>query len=86
MNNKEFCEILKISEPTLYNWKKEKPYLYTIVMDFKRDNLDDKEKITIEEELLKYFKTLSKIEKEFYLSDIKTRALKKELKKKDMDE
>mgnify|MGYP000850654192 FL=1 len=50
MNNKEFCEILKISEPTLYNWKKEKPYLYAIVMDFKRDNLDDKEKITIEEE------------------------------------
>ena len=77
MNNKDFCEILKISEPTLYNWKKEKEYLYSIVMNYKKEHFDNKGQETIEDELLKYFKNLSKIEKEFYLSDIKARILKK---------
>nr|WP_315111925.1 hypothetical protein [uncultured Campylobacter sp.]DAP40920.1 MAG TPA: MerR HTH family regulatory protein [Inoviridae sp.] len=81
MNNKDFCEILKISEPTLYNWKKEKEYLYNIVMNYKKEHFDNKGQETIEDELLKYFKNLSKIEKEFYLSDIKARILKKEIDK-----
>ncbi|WP_298053584.1 hypothetical protein [uncultured Campylobacter sp.] len=81
MNNKDFCEILKISEPTLYNWKKEKEYLYSIVMNYKKEHFDNKGQETIEDELLKYFKNLSKIEKEFYLSDIKARILKKEIDK-----
>jgi len=81
MNNKDFCEILKISEPTLYNWKKEKTYLYDIIMNFKKEHLDNKEQESIEDELLKYFNNLSEVEKEFYLSDIKARVLKKKLEK-----
>ena len=50
-------------------------------MNYKKEHFDNKGQETIEDELLKYFKNLSKIEKEFYLSDIKARILKKEIDK-----
>ncbi|AQW80948.1 hypothetical protein [Campylobacter pinnipediorum] len=81
MNNKEFCEKLNISEPTLYNWKKDKPFLYKIVMEYKDKNEDKKENLSKNEILLKYFNNLSELEKDYYISEITARALKKEIDK-----
>ncbi|MBP1680055.1 MAG: hypothetical protein H6Q35_394 [Proteobacteria bacterium] len=76
----DFCKFLGISTPTIYNWKKEKPNLYTIVMNYKEEKLNNLSKE--EEEILKLFKTLEQKEKEYYILDIKTRIAKKELDKK----
>lgn len=81
MNNKEFCEKLNISEPTLYNWKKDKPFLYQIVMEYKENKIDKKENLSKIDTLLKYFNNLSELEKDYYISEITTRVLKKELDK-----
>ncbi|QKF64683.1 hypothetical protein [Campylobacter corcagiensis] len=83
MNNKEFCEKLNISEPTLYNWKKDKPFLYKIVMEYKNENLEKNKNLSKIDELLKYFNDLSILEKEYYLSEIKARVLKKQIENKE---
>ena len=76
MNVKEFCNFLNISEPTIYNWRADKPNLYKIVMEYKKEKIDNADNLS---EILKYFNKLSEKEKEFYLADIKARILKKEL-------
>ena len=76
MNIKEFCNFLNISEPTIYNWRADKPNLYKIVMEYKKEKIDNADNLS---EILKYFNKLSEKEKEFYLADIKARILKKEL-------
>ena len=83
MNNKEFCEKLNISEPTLYNWKRDKPLLYKIVMEYKNNNLDKNKDLSEIDELLKYFNDLSILEKEYYLSEIKAKVLKRKIENKD---
>lgn len=77
MTIRELCKYLNITTPTLYNWKKEKPNLYNIVMNFNREisnNLNNKE-----EEIIKLFRQLEEKEKEYYIADIKARILKKEI-------
>lgn len=76
----DFCKFLGISTPTIYNWKKEKPNLYKIVMNYKEEKLNSLNKE--EQEILKLFKELNQQESEYYISDIKTRILKRELDKK----
>ena len=76
----DFCKFLGISTPTIYNWKKEKPNLYRIVMNYKEEKLNNLNKE--EQEILKLFKELNEQESEYYISDIKTRILKRELDKK----
>lgn len=77
MNNKELCEYISITEPTIYAWKKNKPNLYNILMNFKKQNLNT---LSIEEkEILKLFNKLSEMEKEMYYSEIKARILRKEI-------
>ena len=76
MNLKEFCNFLNISEPTIYNWRADKPNLYKIVMEYKKEKIDNADNLS---EILKYFNKLSEKEKEFYLADIKARILRKEL-------
>lgn len=83
MNNKEFCEKLNISEPTLYNWKRDKPILYKIVMEYKNNNLDKNKDLSEIDELLKYFNDLSILEKEYYLSEIKAKVLKRKIENKE---
>lgn len=83
MNNKEFCEKLNISEPTLYNWKRDKPFLYKIVMEYKNNNLDKNKNLSEIDELLKYFNDLSILEKEYYLSEIKAKVLKRKIENKE---
>lgn len=83
MNNKDFAKKLNISEPTLYNWKKEKPFLYQIVMQYKDKYLKNNNNLNNfskkEKEFLEYFNKLNDIEKEYYIADIKARILKKEI-------
>lgn len=77
MTIRELCKYLNITTPTLYNWKKETPNLYNIVMNFNREisnNLNNKE-----EEIIKLFRKLEEKEKEYYIADIKARILKKEI-------
>ena len=76
MNVKEFCNFLNVSEPTIYIWRADKPYLYKIVMEYKKEKIDNAVNLS---EILKYFNKLSEKEKEFYLADIKARILRKEL-------
>lgn len=79
MNNKEFTEFLGISEPTLYNWKKEKPNLYKIVMKYKNGNLNNNSEKN--NDLLKLFECLSDDEREMYAHEIKARILRKKIDK-----
>ncbi|WP_096023884.1 hypothetical protein [Campylobacter lanienae] len=76
MNLKEYCKFLNISEPTIYNWKNDKPNLYKIVIEYKKEKIDNENNLS---EILKYYNLLSEKEKEYYLSDIKARVLKKEI-------
>lgn len=76
MNLKEYCKFLNISEPTIYNWKSDKPNLYKIVIEYKKEKIDNENNLS---EILKYYNLLSEKEKEYYLSDIKARVLKKEI-------
>lgn len=76
MNLKEYCKYLNISEPTIYNWKSDKPNLYKIVIEYKKEKIDNENNLS---EILKYYNLLSEKEKEYYLSDIKARVLRKEI-------
>lgn len=76
MNLKEYCKFLNISEPTIYNWKNDKPNLYKIVIEYKKEKIDNENNLS---EILKYYNLLSEKEKEYYLSDIKARVLKKQI-------
>lgn len=81
MTIRELCNYLNITTPTLYNWKKEKPNLYKIVMNFKENSdnsLDKKEQI-----LLKLFRQLENLEQEYYISEINTKVLKRKLERKE---
>lgn len=77
MTIRELCEYINITTPTLYNWKKEKPNLYKIIENFNSENNDNLDKK--EQEFIKLFRQLNEKEKEYYLSDMNARILKKEL-------
>ena len=47
MNLKEYCKYLNISEPTIYNWKSDKPNLYKIVIEYKKEKIDNENNLTI---------------------------------------
>jgi len=79
MNIENFCKYLGISKPTIYNWRREKPNLYEIVMKFKNNELNNL--TNNNEKIVKLFDQLNEKEKEFYITDIKARILKKELDK-----
>ncbi|WP_169940140.1 TetR/AcrR family transcriptional regulator [Campylobacter sp. RM15925] len=75
MDKKEIAKIIKKDITTLYNWEKRNPELYKAVYEyFNGIQLNNDEK-----EILELFKKLNKTEKEYYITDIKLRILKKEL-------
>ncbi|WP_122871248.1 histidine kinase [Campylobacter showae] len=75
MEKKEIAKVIKKDITTLYNWEKRNPELYKAVYEyFNGIQLSDDEKI-----LLELFKKLNNTEKEYYITDIKLRILKKEL-------
>lgn len=76
MDKKEIAKLLKIEIRTLYNWEKNRKDLYNFIIENTSKN---KENNSEYDELLKYFKQLTEKEKNYYLSDIKARILKKEI-------
>lgn len=75
MEKKEIAKVIKKDITTLYNWEKRNPELYKAVYEyFNGIQLSDDEKI-----ILELFKKLNNTEKEYYITDIKLRILKKEL-------
>lgn len=75
MEKKEIAKVIKKDITTLYNWEKRNPELYKAVYEyFNGIQLNDDEKI-----ILELFKKLNNTEKEYYITDIKLRILKKEL-------
>jgi sensory box/GGDEF domain/HD domain protein len=75
MDKKEIAKIIKKDIKTLYNWEKQNPTLYKIIDEY----LSEKTKNPQETELLELFHKLNEKEKEYYITDIKLRVLKKEL-------
>lgn len=83
MTQKELAERIRITTKTLQNYesgstKPNKAILDEILRILEISENSEKEKEQ-ENELLKYFRKLNEIEKEFYIADIKTRILKKEI-------
>ena len=78
MDKKEVAKFIKKDIKTLYNWEKENPNLYKIIEFYfqKYKEINPKFK-----ELKELFSQLSELEQEYYISDIKTRILKKEIEK-----
>ncbi|MGP1532949.1 MAG: hypothetical protein ACTTJF_02650 [Campylobacter sp.] len=75
MDKKEIAKVIKKDITTLYNWEKRNPELYKAVYEyFNGIQLSDDEKL-----LLELFKKLNNTEKEYYITDIKLRILKKEV-------
>lgn len=80
MNNKELAKFLDISEQALYKWRKQRENLYKIAMFYKESinndlvGKDEKTKL-----LFTYFEKMNEKEKDYYLSDMQTRILKKEI-------
>jgi len=66
---------LKIGKSTLYQWKKTRPELHNFLIN-NFQNIENEEK----EEIVKLYEELSKEEKEYYLTEIKARVLRKKLK------
>lgn len=83
MTNNELCMFIDTSLQTLYNWKKNKPNLYQIVMDFKNNTskVSNNYNMNEKEELYKLIEQLSEEEKEYYTAVIKADILRKKLNK-----
>ncbi|ANE35832.1 hypothetical protein CIG11343_0795 [Campylobacter iguaniorum] len=76
MDKKEVAKYIGKDIKTLYNWEKTNKNLYKIIETFFQKNNEINPKI---KELNEYFLKLSDKEQDFYISDIKTRLLKKEI-------
>ncbi|WP_226995935.1 TetR/AcrR family transcriptional regulator [Campylobacter pinnipediorum] len=77
MDKKEIAKIIKKDITTLYNWEKRNPELYKAVYEyFNGIQLTEDEKKIIE-----LFNKLNNKEKEYYVSEITARILKKEIDK-----
>lgn len=83
MTNAEIAKKLKIAEKTIYNWRKNRKELFEVIEDGL--NLkENKESIYVNntyKELIDLLEKLSQLEIQYYISDIKTRILKKEIDK-----
>lgn len=76
MNKKKIAETLEIELRTLYNWEKTRPKLYEfIIKAFENKNIENENNTKI----IEIFSKLSEKEKEFYITDMKARILRKEL-------
>lgn len=80
MNKKEVAEFIGKDIKTIYNWEKTNPNLYKILENYfqNKNEINPKYK-----ELKEMFEKLNEIEQDFYLSDMKTRILKRKLENKE---
>ncbi|MCV3394269.1 TetR/AcrR family transcriptional regulator [Campylobacter sp. CNRCH_2013_0671h] len=77
INKKEISEKLDIEIRTLYNWEKTRPKLYNFIVNSINKENERNSKL---EELQKLYENLTDLEKEYYLSEMKTKILKRKLK------
>ena len=83
MTNAEIAKKLKIAEKTIYNWRKNRKELFSVI----ENGLNLKEKKeniyanNTYKELIDLLEKLSQQEIQYYVLDIKTRILKKEIDK-----
>jgi len=76
MEKKELAMIMDISLATVYNWEKTKPKLMELVkigIEYKNGTIKE------EQEINKYFRQLTDLEQEMYLSEIKARVIRKKI-------
>ncbi len=73
---KEIAKELNIAEGTIFNWKKDKPKLYEIVMNYYSNTSN----IEAKESFFEEFNQLDEEEKEMYRFEIKARVMRKKLK------
>ena len=81
MTNSEIAKKLHIAEKTIYNWRKNRKELFEIIqsgIDFQEAKKNIQVNSTYKE-IISLLDNLSKQEIDYYISDIKTRILKKEL-------
>lgn len=76
MNKKEIADLLDLEVRTLYNWEKTRPKLYEFI--YNSLNID-KEEYSKTKELLNIFESLTDIEKEFYMAEMKAKVLKRKI-------
>ena len=83
MTNAEIAKKLKIAEKTIYNWRKNRKELFEVIengLNLK----ENKESLYVNnayKKLIQLFEKLSEQEIQYYILDIKTRILKKEIDK-----
>ncbi|MGF7404376.1 hypothetical protein [Campylobacter concisus] len=83
MTNAEIAKKLKIAEKTIYNWRKNRKELFEVIengLNLK----ENKESLYVNDaykKLIQLFEKLSEQEIQYYILDIKTRILKKEIDK-----
>ena len=83
MTNAESAKKLKIAEKTIYNWRKNRKELFEVIengLNLKEDKENLYVNVTYKE-LIELLEKLSQQEIQYYISDIKTRILKKEIDK-----
>ena len=83
MTNAEIAKKLKRAEKTIYNWRKNRKELFEVIengLNLK----ENKESLYVNDaykRLIQLFEKLSEQEIQYYILDIKTRILKKEIDK-----
>ena len=83
MTNAEIAKKLKIAEKTIYNWRKNRKDLFEVIENG-LNSKKNKENLYVNDtykELIQLFEKLSEQEIQYYILDIKTRILKKEIDK-----
>ena len=84
MTNAEIAKKLKIAEKTIYNWRKNRKELFEVI-EIGLKIIESQKNIEYVNntytELINLYKQLNEKEQEYYISDIKTRILKKEIEK-----
>ena len=82
MDKKEIAKFIGKDLKTLYNWERQNPNLYKIIISYFSTDITS----SYERELLKKFRQLKEIEKRYYLSSMETKILKREMEKEATNE
>ena len=82
MDKKEIAEFIGKDLKTLYNWERQNPNLYKIIISYFSTDITS----SYERELLQKFRQLKEIEKRYYLSSMETKILKREMEKEAKNE
>ena len=82
MDKKEIAKFIGKELKTLYNWERQNPNLYKIIISYFSTDITS----SYERELLQKFRQLKEIEKRYYLSSMETKILKREMEKEATNE